>query len=187
MHLTAPELDLLSARGVGLSHCAGSNFNLRSGVARAGDWLARGLKVGLGTDVSGGFNSSIVAEVRHASVASKVRAMMDVGVGADASKMESPFTSPQGLPVPTLLHMATLGGAALCNLSSHIGSFAPGKQFDALYVSLREGGVPGVWYEAEREPEEALEVQLERFLFCGDDRNVRKVWVRGRLVGGAEF
>ena len=33
---------------------------------------------------------------------------------------------------------------------------------------------------------EELAGMLERFLFCGDDRNVRRVYVQGRLVGGKE-
>ncbi|KAF8322129.1 Metallo-dependent hydrolase [Clavulina sp. PMI_390] len=185
VHLTEGELELIKTRNAGLSHCAGSNFNLRSGVASVGDWLDRGLKVGLGTDVSGGFAPSIVTEIRHASIASKVRAMMNaMDPSNHISQSSSPFTSPQGLPVATLLHMATLGGAAVCNLSDHIGSFAPGKQFDALYISLRKGGNPAVWHEVGRG--DALEKQLERFLFCGDDRNIRNVWVSGRLVAGAE-
>lgn len=102
-----------------------------------------------------------------------------------ASPSPSPFKTVQGLSVATLLHMATLGGAAVCNLSDHIGSFTPGKQFDALYISLRKGGNPAVWYELGREEE--LEQQLERFMFGGDDRNIRNVWVNGRSVGGAEF
>jgi len=28
---------------------------------------------------------------------------------------------------------------------------------------------------------------LERFLFCGDDRNMKKVYVQGNLVGGVDF
>jgi guanine deaminase len=110
--------------------------------------------------------------------------MMDAGANETAGPV-SPFTSAQGLSVATLLYLATLGGASLCNLEDHIGSFAPGKQFDALYVSLRKGANPAVWFEEDRN--ESLEQQLERFLFGGDNRNVRNVWVRGRLVGGAEY
>lgn len=127
--------------------------------------------------------------MRHASIASKVRAMMDVATPNAGTTTQpassSPFKTVQGLSVATLLHMATLGGAAVCNLSDHIGSFAPGKQFDALYISLRRGGNPAVWYELGRGEE--LEQQLERFMFGGDDRNIRNVWVNGRSVGGAEF
>jgi len=39
------ELELIKARGAGLSHCPTSNINLRSGIARVGEWLDRGLKV----------------------------------------------------------------------------------------------------------------------------------------------
>ena len=31
-----------------------------------------------------------------------------------------------------------------------------------------------------------LDVMLERLLFCGDDRNLRRVYVQGRWIGGAE-
>lgn len=185
VYLTEGELELIRARGSGVSHCAGSNFNLRSGVAHVGEWLEMGIKVGLGTDVSGGFASSIVTEMRHASIASKVRYMMDSSSSPTTRSSTSPLTSAQGLPLPALIYMATLGGASLCNLSSHIGSFAPGKQFDALHISLVRGGVPGVWHEKDRG--DKLELQLERFVFCGDDRNIRVVWVRGRRVGGADF
>ncbi|KAF9518675.1 hypothetical protein BS47DRAFT_1370984 [Hydnum rufescens UP504] len=187
VHLTDPELDLIHMRGVGLSHCAGSNFNLRSGVASVGKWLERGIKVGLGTDVSGGITPSILTEIRHTSIASKVRAMMDVPPSTESSPvpvsstLQSPFTSPQGLPLPTLLYLATLGGADVCNLAHRIGTLTPGKEFDALHVSLPPG---------HREPRpvgESLETMLERFLFGGDDRNIRKVWVRGRLIGGTDL
>lgn len=39
------EIELIKRRGAGLSHCPTSNLNLRSGVARVGEWLDRGLKV----------------------------------------------------------------------------------------------------------------------------------------------
>ena len=45
VHLIQGELELIKARNTGLSHCAGSNFNLRSGVASVGRWLDMGIKV----------------------------------------------------------------------------------------------------------------------------------------------
>ena len=33
---------------------------------------------------------------------------------------------------------------------------------------------------------EELDAMLERFLFCGDDRNLRRVYVQGRWIGGTE-
>lgn len=45
VYLSEGELELIKARNAGLSHCAGSNFNLRSGVASVGRWLDMGIKV----------------------------------------------------------------------------------------------------------------------------------------------
>ena len=53
---------------------------------------------------------------------------------------------------------------------------------------------PNVWVEedelalvAEEDPSKGLAVLLEKFLLCGDDRNIRNVFVSGRMVGGAEY
>jgi guanine deaminase len=96
------------------------------------------------------------------------------------------------LSVTTLLYLATLGGAQVCDLGKHVGSFEPGKSFDALVVNVRhEAGNPGLWgVDADVEGgtgKEVLEGMLERFLFCGDDRNISNVYVQGRLVGGRTF
>ena len=48
------------------------------------------------------------------------------------------------------------------------------------------GGEPGDEGGRGKTDVEELEGMLERFLFCGDDRNVRRVYVQGRLVGGKE-
>ena len=159
-------------------------------------------QVGLGTDVSGGFSPSILTAVQHASMCSKVVAMR-----APAPPPHTHFTDRQ-LPVPTLLYLATLGGAEVCDMQARIGSLAPGKAFDALVVSIRsDAGNPAVWGadldeelgvrgsggehgdEGGRGKTDVgeLEGMLERFLFCGDDRNVRRVYVQGKLIGGKEF
>lgn len=98
------------------------------------------------------------------------------------------------LPLAILLHLATLGGAQVCGLEERIGSFAPGKVFDALLISVRgDAGNPGLWgADLDGEPHvkldesKELEVWLERFLFTGDDRNIKRVYVQGRWIGGSE-
>ena len=46
VHLGEDELELIGQRQAGISHCPTSNFNLSSGIARVGEWLDRGIKVG---------------------------------------------------------------------------------------------------------------------------------------------
>ncbi|KAF8602173.1 guanine deaminase [Ceratobasidium sp. AG-I] len=190
VYLSDGEMDVVKECGAGISHCPTSNFYLNSGVARVGEMLDRGMKVGLGTDCSGGFSPSILSAVRDAGIASKTIAMFGPPPSAscNGTKSSTPPLANRTLPLPALLHLSTLGGAQLCNLSSQIGSIEPGKEFDAIWVSVRSDvGTPnpGVWANTEDEKRDGLAAMLEKFFFCGDDRNVRRVWVRGRLVGGA--
>ena len=208
VHLEEDEISLLKERDAGVSHCPTSNFNLRSGICPVGKLIDRGIKVidyvlftgrllndfgcrhkvGLGTDVSGGFSPSILTVIQHASIASKV-----VGMQHPAEPSATTSYANRQLPLATLLYLATLGGARVCGLEDCIGSLAPGKAFDALLVSVRSGN-PGLWdvdldeeLQVKHAESKELEVWLERFLFTGDDRNIRRVYVQGRWIGGAEL
>lgn len=203
VHLEEDEIELIHRRKAGVSHCPTSNFNLRSGCPKIGVLLDRGIKVGLGTDVSGGFSLSMLTAIQHASVASKLVTLHHGHLPGHAPPSGDGFASKQ-LSIPTLLYLATLGGADVCNIGARVGSLEPGKAFDALVVRLHtDAGNPGVWgadldrelgitrgdkketvQEAQRHELEGL---LERFLFCGNDRNIRRVYVQGRFIGGTEF
>lgn len=74
VHLDADELAIIKKRKCGVSHCPTSNLNLRSGASRVGEMLNMGIKVGLGTDVSGGFGLGMLSAIREASVVAKVLA-----------------------------------------------------------------------------------------------------------------
>ncbi|KAI0320127.1 Metallo-dependent hydrolase [Amylostereum chailletii] len=189
VHLEESEVELIRKQRSGVSHCPTSNFNLRSGICPVGKLLDQGIKVGLGTDVSGGFSTSILTEVQHASVASKVLAFQ---APATSALTTDTFANRQ-LSVATCLHLATLGGAQVCGLEKRVGSFAPGKAFDALLVAVHsDAGNPRLWGMdlddslGIKRAGTKVEAMLERFLFTGDDRNIRKVFVQGRWIGGAK-
>lgn len=149
--------------------------------------------------MSGGFSPSILTAVQHASMCAKVVARTHPA----PTPTHTRFTGRQ-LPIATLFYLATRGGAEVCDLQTRIGALERGKAFDALIVSVRsEAGNPAVWgMDTAEELEmgltrdgkartktetEELAGMLERFLFCGDDRNVRRVYVQGRFVGGKEW
>ena len=150
----------------------------------------------MGTDVSGGFSPSMLTVIQHASLASKVLAFRSTlpggGVGPEPKPEASLGFANRQLSVDTLFYLATLGGARVCDIDKHVGSFAPGKSFDALLVSVRpETGNPLIWNDDvgrdEDKVEKLLPRWLERFLFGGDDRNILRVYVQGRLIGGKSF
>jgi len=107
---------------------------------------------------------------------------------SNRNEIRKPGYSGRKLSVATLLYLATLGGAHVCALDQDIGSFKVNKSFDALLVRVSpEAGNPGLWPPDDPEEEKDLRGLLERFLFCGDDRNIAKVYVQGKLIGGKDF
>lgn len=122
--------------------------------------------------------------MQHASICSKMVALQSV------PSPNAKFAGKQ-LPIATLLYLATMGGASLCCLEDKIGSLTPGKSFDALIISVdpKERN-PGIWCRNEEFTStnelstKMLDANLEKFLFGGDDRNIQKVFVQGKCIGG---
>ena len=122
VHLSSEERALIKARNAKISHCPASNTALTSGAAKVRQMLDEGLTIGLGTDVSGGYTSSLLAEAREAIFVSRHVAMHD----GDEAK----------LSVEEALYLATRGGAKVVGLEDRIGGFEVGKDWDAQMVSL---------------------------------------------------
>lgn len=60
VHLSDDDVQVLKSHGTAVSHCPLSNFYFADGVAVVSRWLKSGLKVGLGTDVAGGYHFNAV-------------------------------------------------------------------------------------------------------------------------------
>ncbi|KAI0117119.1 guanine deaminase [Daldinia grandis] len=198
IHLSEEEADLVARRGSKVSHCPCSNSALTSGVARVRWLLDKGVGVGLGTDVSGGYSPSVLYAARHAALVSNHLAMPP-RAGKKHSNPEAD-TAPKDdrelarLSVEEVLHLATRGGADVVGLGERIGGFEVGKEWDAQLIGL--GLVPDGDDSTESKDDdqdqdtgnvdifgwERWEDRVAKWVFNGDDRNVKKVWVRGRLV-----
>lgn len=184
IHLTDYEINLISERGAGVAHCPCSNSALTSGEAPVRRLLDAGVGVGLGTDVSGGYSASVLEAVRSAALVSNHRAM-PMGKWAETPAEERERAK---LSVEEVLHLATRGGAGVLGIADRVGGFEVGMEWDAQLVGLglvdecpdecdmRDHGNVDVfgW--------EAWDERVAKWVFNGDDRNVKKVWVRGRLV-----
>ncbi|PWN36547.1 uncharacterized protein FA14DRAFT_117778 [Meira miltonrushii] len=182
IHLDEQEMKLIAERKCGISHCPTSNLNLRSGASRLGELLNRGIKVGLGTDMSGGFGMSMLSAIRDASVVAKVIQFTPSSTEKpkfEQTKDQHDFCKGP-MPLATLFYLATLGGAEVCNIAHRVGSLDVGKEFDAILFNC-DNTNPNLYIE----DDDGLEEKLEKVLFCGDDRNIASVFVRGRVVGGS--
>jgi guanine deaminase len=176
VHLTPEERKLIKNRDSKISHCPASNTSLTSGTAKVRTMLNEGLTVGLGTDVSGGYTSSMLSEIREAIMVSRHVAMTE----GDEAK----------LSVDEALYLATRGGAKVVGLEDRIGGFEVGMDWDAQMISLGSGvgetlaikqdGLVDIFGH------EGWEEKVAKWVYTGDDRNTLAVWVKGRLVHNRE-
>ncbi|KAK4619915.1 putative guanine deaminase [Fulvia fulva] len=176
VHLTPEEITLLRNRKAKISHCPASNTALTSGAAPIRHLLNEGLDIGLGTDISGGYTTSLLAEAREAVMVSRHRAMID----GDEAK----------LSVEEALYLATRGGAKVVGLEDRIGGFEVGMDWDAQMVTFADVG-DEIGLDLRDGPVDisgslGYSEKMEKWVFTGDDRNTLAVWVKGRLVHARE-
>ena len=162
------DMERIRELNCGVAHCPISNMTVGGGFMAAPirQFLNHGIKVGLGTDSGGGFSSSILDNIRQAVIASNAREVASGG-------------KDKALSLEEVFYLATMGGAKVCCLEDQIGNFTVGKQFDAVWVTTEPEGAMTV-----HEEEDSIRTVFEKFIMSGDDRNISRVYVRGRLVKG---
>lgn len=165
VYLSKEELELFAERGAGISHCPISNFALRSGIFNVRRAKSLGVKVGLGSDVSGGYSPSMIEVMRQAVIAST------------SIYFQEPEHAP--LTYKEVFYLATLGNAELLGMDDRVGSFAPGKSFDALVVDPQHEDSCFHNYEFVAS---SLSDVFQKFVFLGSSVNIRQVFVQGRSV-----
>jgi len=181
-HMTQYEIERLKQVGCGIAHCPIANTTVGGGFMAAPirDFLRQGIiKIGLGTDSGGGFSSSILDAMRQAFIVSNAREKMTAG-------------KDQSLTVDECFYMATLGGARVCGLDHKVGNFAVGKEFDACVVRTYEPADHDIDADLDLsvplgvmtpiEVEDSFRTIFEKFVMSADDRNIARVWVRGKCV-----
>lgn len=169
IHLDDTELDMIRSRGSKISHCPSSNSALGSGFCQVRRLLEKGIDVGLGTDVSGGYSCSTLDAVRQACLVSR---QLGYVKGGDKK---------WNIGVAEGLWLGTVGGASCVGMAGKLGGFEKGMIFDVQEIEL---GVAGSQNSGPVDifGWEKLEDRVDKWVWNGDDRNVSRVWVGGRLV-----
>jgi guanine deaminase len=165
IHLSEPEMALLSQTQSVAAFCPTSNLFLGSGLFdHAGlTQPRRPVRIGLATDVGGGTSYSML---QTANAAYKVLALR-------GSK----------LPASHAFHMMTRGNAQALGLEHEIGSLEPGCYADLVVLDARATA-------AMRRRMAAVHGRLDEELFVlmmmGDDRAVTATYVHGERVEFAD-
>ena len=149
------ELELMKRNGVMVAHCPTSNFNIASGMAPVRTFLEEGLRIGLGSDISGGHDLNMFRMLVYAIQVSKMQYQQD--------------HSKAFLTLPETFWIATKSAGSFFG---KVGSFEPGYEFDALVID------DAVLYPAEY----SLVHRLERFIYLGDDRQILHRFCRGQEI-----
>ncbi|PGH17464.1 guanine deaminase [Helicocarpus griseus UAMH5409] len=201
VHLSPDERALIAKRSSAVSHCPASNSALGSGFCPVRQLLDDGIAVGLGTDVSGGWSPSVLEAVRQACLVSRHVAFRDenekkdVINGEAGAERKSP--NREKISVEEGLYLATRGGAGVVGMQDAIGGFEVEMWWDAQMVEIGglvegndsgEGGDEGGCGSSNVDVFgwESWEEKIAKWVWGGDDRNVRAVWVAGRLVHGRD-
>ncbi|XP_066510824.1 guanine deaminase-like isoform X1 [Hoplias malabaricus] len=148
-YLTDEELEIFHEKGAAISHCPRSNISLASGMLNVRKVLNNNVKLGLGTDVAGGYSPSVLDALRRAMDTSKFLSMQDAQL--------------QTLTFEEAFRLATLGGSEALSLDDQTGNFEVGKDFDALRVNMSVPGGPVDVF-----PGQGPKIILEKFLNLGE-------------------
>ncbi|PGH02638.1 guanine deaminase [Blastomyces parvus] len=195
VHLSADERALVAARGSAVAHCPASNSAIGSGLCPVRELLDEGITVGLGTDVSGGWSPSILETVRQACLISRLVRFSNTSAAAAGPEEGGKGTGREKISVEEGLYLATRGGARVVGLQDVIGGFGVGMYWDAQMVEIGEpvdtggdadndGNRGGYASNVDIFGWESWEEKIAKLVWNGDDRNVKAVWVAGRLVHG---
>ncbi len=163
IHCTDDEFEMLRNRNVTVAHCPASNMSGPNGVARVMDMVHAGIKVGLGTDMAGGPNLSIMRAMTDAMWASKMRWMF-------TKRDKDPHAKEDYLNMGKAFYLATMGGG---QFFGKVGCFEKGYEFDAVVIDdsdLRDFN------------DRPAEDRFQRVIWQHHARTIEVKFVKGELI-----
>ena len=158
IHLEDEEWDCMRETDSVIAFCPTSNFYLGSGLF---DWRRaekNKVRITTSTDVGAGTSFSLIQTLNEAY---KVLQMQ----GQKMSAFES-------------LYSATLGSAAALDLQDKIGNFSVGKEADFVVLNPTATPLQQLRYDNSK----SLKDKLFVLITLGDDRNVYRTYVDGRIA-----
>jgi len=171
--ITARNMDTIRARRSGIAHCPLSNAYFSSAVFPLKAALAKGLHVGLGSDISGGPSGSLFDNMRSALMVAR---LLESGVDPNLGPAQRSRQAGVWIDFRDAFYLATTGGGIALDLP--VGHFSPGYQFDAMVIdTTAQSGTIRIWDDLDRG-----ENVLQKIIYTASKSNIAKVWIGGREV-----
>ncbi|XP_040574816.1 guanine deaminase [Lepeophtheirus salmonis] len=164
-YLTDTEIALFKERNAGIVHCPNSNNSIMSGCMDVKKFISKGIdKIGLGTDCSGGYSPSLINAMRFAMITNKNLMLTEY--------------SNEYLTFEDALYFATRGSAKVACIADKVGVIDLGYKFDALIIEMSSK----VNKATKLFGHESIKEIVHKFIYLGDDRNIKQVFVNGKCV-----
>ncbi len=151
------EIKLLERKNVFIAHCPNSNSNLSSGIAPIRKLIKKGISVGIGSDISAGHSLSMMDGIVNSAQVANLKCL-------ESGKVD------MALSTAELFYLATKGGG---KFFGKVGSFEDGYEFDALVID--DSTLPTF-------KTLSIEERLQKFIYIGDDRNIKERYVAGKKI-----
>ncbi|THV03871.1 Metallo-dependent hydrolase [Dendrothele bispora CBS 962.96] len=178
--LDVPSLSQLHVCGTSIAHCPLSNAYFSTEPFRLREALDQGVKVGLGTDIAGGYSIDIMNAMRQAVIVSRMR-------DGQRKDRDRPGSRSLAIDWKEFLYLATMGGAVALGLHPKSGMFQVGAPFDAQLIKLidsgSKSGVGVLDFMDLNDARDIAEDMVEKWWCIGDDRNRISMWIQGIKIG----
>ncbi|WML26464.1 guanine deaminase [Neobacillus sp. OS1-33] len=166
------DADLFAATGTAVCHCPISNSYFANSVIPIAHLHSKGVEIGLGTDISGGFSPSLFDNVRQAVIVSR---MLEDGVNSTLPAEERGVANSR-ITINEAFYFATAGGGESLNLP--IGRLEENYAWD---VQIIDTSVPFAKLPLYHANEDLLDI-FQKIIYLARPENIREVWVQGVKV-----
>ncbi|KAJ7784385.1 hypothetical protein B0H16DRAFT_296300 [Mycena metata] len=177
--LEVPALQHVNSRGTAIAHCPLSNSYFSAEPFHLREALDEGVKVGLGTDIAGGYSLDLMTSMRQAVSVSRMRQGSNQIAGKEGKSLAIDWKES--------LYLATRGGATALGLTT--GVFDLRVPFDARQIRLFDEstghGIGALdFFDLEESGTAAASSpvtieMVEKWWCLGDTRNQSRMWVQG--------
>ncbi|MEP3277360.1 MAG: guanine deaminase [Stappiaceae bacterium] len=168
-HISDADMDLIRQAGSGVAHCPLSNFFFSDAVFPLRRALEKSVRVGLGTDISGGPSASLLDNCRAAIVAARA---LDHGVDAGLQPSSRGIAGSR-IDFREAFYLATAGGADVLDIPT--GRFETGCHFDAILVDPDVETAP-IFIDAGLDSPDDI---AQKLVMQATRGNFSRVWVNG--------
>lgn len=196
-HIDTLDMQLLKSKGSSVSHCPLSNTYFSERAFPLREALDNDLKVGLGSDIAGGYSISLNESMRWSVGVARSREgrrkdQISDPFAQSATEYELNTSKSEKLDITwkESIYVATLGGARAIDRATYLGNFEVGKSFDAQLIELqsddedqqiRKGNID-LFEESFPTGKVGIEEVLEKWWSLGSVHDRIGVWVAGKRL-----